>query len=144
MNGRLAIALAFGAACVGYVQSIIIPVVVAGTTTATTGITISAGAAGLAAGAAAVGALALGAGAAVGLAAGSAGRRSRGRGRYHHGRGKREIATSCLPFNNPEIYFSMAANSDFLDCGRRYVCELEATADDKLAQEELLIRSLFG
>ena len=141
MNGRLAIALALGAACVGYVQSIIVPVLVTGTTTATS-ITVSA--AGLAAGAAAVGALALGAGAAVGLAAGSAGRRSRGRGRYHHGRGKREIVTSCLPFNNPEIYFSMAANSDFLDCGRRYVCELEATADDKLAQEELLIRSLFG
>merc|ERR1712142_605972 len=58
-------------------------------------------------------------------------------------RGKREAAT-CLPFSNPEVYFNMAANADFHDCGRRFVCELEATADDKLSQEEILIRNLFG
>ncbi|XP_042856567.1 uncharacterized protein LOC122247604 [Penaeus japonicus] len=123
MNGRLLIALALGAALLDLAQCIIL--LTAGTAAATTGVTVSA--AGLAAGAAAVGALAIGAAAAVALA----------------NRGKRE-ASSCLPFTSPEIYFTMAANSDFLDCGRRYVCELEATADDKLAHEELLIRNLFG
>ncbi|XP_047496546.1 uncharacterized protein LOC125044138 [Penaeus chinensis] len=122
MNGRLLIALALGAALIDFAQSIIL--LATGTAAATT-VTVSA--AGLAAGAAALGALAVGAAAAVALAS----------------RGKRE-ASSCLPFSSPEIYFSMAANSDFLDCGRRYVCELEATADDKLAHEELLIRNLFG
>ncbi|XP_037783615.1 uncharacterized protein LOC119579802 [Penaeus monodon] len=122
MNGRLLIVLAFGAVLVNFAQSIIL--LASGTAAATT-VTVSA--AGLAAGAAAVGALAVGAAAAVALAR----------------RGKREVS-SCLPFSSPEIYFSMAANSDFLDCGRRYVCELEATADDKLAHEELLIRNLFG
>ncbi|XP_047496545.1 uncharacterized protein LOC125044137 [Penaeus chinensis] len=123
MNCRLLIALAFGATLVNFAQSIIL--LATGTAAAATTVTVSA--AGLAAGAAAVGALAVGAAAAVALAS----------------RGKRE-ASSCLPFSSPEIYFSMAANSDFLDCGRRYVCELEATADDKLAHEELLIRNLFG
>lgn len=123
MNGRLLIALALGAALVNIAHSIIL----VGTGTAAAATTVSVSAAGLAAGAAAVGALAVGAAAAVALAS----------------RGKRE-ASSCLPFSSPEIYFSMAANSDFLDCGRRYVCELEATADQKLAHEELLIRNLFG
>merc|ERR1712142_723741 len=120
MNGRLLIALAVGAVLLHFAECTII--LLTGTTTA---VTVSGAA--LVAGAAAVGALALGAAAAIGLAK----------------RGKREAAT-CLPFSNPEVYFNMAANADFHDCGRRFVCELEATADDKLSQEEILIRNLFG
>lgn len=124
MNGRLLIALALGAALIDFAQCIFLLTTTGTAAAATTGLTVSG--AGLAA-AGVVGGLALGALAAVAVAR----------------RGKRE-ASSCLPFSSPEIYFSMAASSDVLDCGRRYVCELEATADDKLAQEEILIRNLFG
>ncbi|XP_050702996.1 uncharacterized protein LOC126988686 [Eriocheir sinensis] len=87
-------------------------------------------AAGLAAGGLAVGALAVGAKLLVLKAK-----------RRRHGR---EAAPSCVSFDNPEMYFALAANGDFLDCGRRFVCELEATPDENLAQEERLIRNLFG
>merc|ERR1739838_568983 len=56
---------------------------------------------------------------------------------------KRETA-NCLPFKNAELYFQLAANGDFLGCGRRFVCELEATPKENLAQEELLLLGLFG
>ncbi|CAL4062207.1 unnamed protein product [Meganyctiphanes norvegica] len=56
---------------------------------------------------------------------------------------KRETA-DCLPFKNAELYFQLAANGDFLSCGRRFVCELEATPKDKLANEEQLLLGLFG
>ncbi|XP_042210821.1 uncharacterized protein LOC121858443 [Homarus americanus] len=115
MNGHLVIALAVGAAVVALTDSTIL--------LAGTGVTVS----------------------------GGPGSRRRSCGRPGCGaaavalarRGKREVA-SCLPFGNPELYFSMAANSDFLDCGRRFVCELEATADGNLSEEEILIRNFFG
>lgn len=119
MNGHLLLVLALGVASVGLADGIVL------LTAGTVGVTV--GAAGLAAGAAAVGALAVGA---LALAA------KRGR------RGRRE--TACLPFSNPELYFSMAANSDLLDCGRRFVCELEATAEENLAEDEILIRNVFA
>ncbi|XP_068236004.1 uncharacterized protein [Palaemon carinicauda] len=59
------------------------------------------------------------------------------------GRGKRDAA-SCLPLGSAGLYFTMAANGDILDCGRRFVCELEATDEDKLAEEEVLIRNIFS
>merc|ERR1711970_1192496 len=84
-------------------------------------------AAGLVAGGAAVGALLLGKAALLAAA------NSR----------KRETA-ECLPFKNADLYFQLAANGDFLGCGRRFVCELEATPKDKLAHEEQLLLGLFG
>lgn len=121
MNCRLLASLALAAALVGLTDSTII--LATGTATG-----VAVGAAGLAAGVAAVGALAVGAAAVLGLA---------------RKRGRRE-AVSCLPFNNPELFFSIAANADFLDCGRRYLCELEATPDENLAVDEQLIRDVFG
>lgn len=56
----------------------------------------------------------------------------------------REVGSSCALFDNPEMYFTLAANGDFLDCGRRFVCELEATPDENLADEEQAIHNLFG
>merc|ERR1712055_1239933 len=83
--------------------------------------------AGLLAGGAAVGALLLGKAALLAAA----------------NRSKRETA-ECLPFKNADLYFQLAANGDFLGCGRRFVCELEATPKDKLAHEEQLLLGLFG
>ncbi|XP_071538296.1 uncharacterized protein [Panulirus ornatus] len=120
MNGRLLIVVVLGAAYVGLADGIILA------TVGTAGVSVAT--AGLVAGAAAVGALAIGA-----LAIAAKGRR----------RGKRETV-SCLPFDNPELFFSMAANSDLLDCSRRFVCELEATAEENLAEEEILIRNVFS
>ncbi|XP_063872956.1 uncharacterized protein LOC135107222 [Scylla paramamosain] len=116
MNGLLASALLVASTLVAVTDSFIV----------ITGVTV--GAAGLAAGALAVGGLALGAK----LLALKAKRR-----------GKRQ-APECVSFDNPEMYFALAANGDFLDCGRRFVCELEATQEENLASEELLIRNLFG
>lgn len=98
---------------------------VSGSVIVATGLT----AAGLAAGGLAVGSLAVGAKLLLLKAK-----------RRRHGR---EVAPSCVSFDNPEMYFALAANGDFLECGRRFVCELEATAEKKLSQEELLIRNLF-
>merc|ERR1711942_145264 len=56
---------------------------------------------------------------------------------------KRETA-DCLPFKNSELYFQLAANGDFLGCGRRFVCELEATPKENLSNEEQLLLGLFG
>ncbi|MPC89936.1 hypothetical protein E2C01_084900 [Portunus trituberculatus] len=117
MNGLLASAFLVASTLVAVADSFII----------VTGVTV--GAAGLAAGALAVGGLALGAK----LFALKAKRR----------RGKRQ-ASECVSFENPEMYFALAANGDFLDCGRRFVCELEATPEENLTSEELLIRNLFG
>lgn len=111
--------------------------VASGTTAATTATTIgltvgtggTAAAAAVAVGAAAVaGALILG-----GLAARSAA-----------GRHKRSTASVCLPTNNPDLFLTLAANSDQLGCGLRLVCELEATPDEDLTHEERLILNLFG
>lgn len=121
MKGLLPIALIVASTLVAVSDSVIL--LAAGTA-------VGVSAAGLAAGALVVGALAAGAG----LLVLKAKRRRFGR----------ETASSCLPFDNPEMYFALAANGDFLDCGRRFVCELEATPDGSLAQEELLIRNLFG
>ncbi|KAK4299260.1 hypothetical protein Pmani_028457 [Petrolisthes manimaculis] len=121
MNCYLFASLALVAALVGLTDSTIVLATGAG-------LTVSAAAALGAAGVAAVGALALGAAAVIGLA---------------NKRGKRETI-SCLPFNNPELFFSIAANTDFLDCGRRYLCELEATPVEFLAEEEMMIRDVFG
>jgi len=98
-------------------------------TTATYGITLGGGAA--AAGVAAVavaGALVLGGLAAAALA----------------NRGKRDINSQCLPSNDPNLFITLAANSDRLGCGLRLVCELEATPDEALSTDEKLILSLFG
>ena len=57
-------------------------------------------------------------------------------------RHKREAAV-CLPFKNPELYFSMAKNSNVKDCGRRFVCELEATEDKDLSNDEILVKKVF-
>lgn len=56
---------------------------------------------------------------------------------------KREICTN-LPVRNPEVYFTMAQDSDFLGCSQRFVCEVVA-ADTKheLSQEEKIIKSTF-
>lgn len=85
---------------------------------------------------------------ALGLAAGAIGALAAGAGlillKAKKRRFGRETNPSCAPFNNPEMYFALAANGDFLDCGRRFVCELEATPDESLAREELMIRNLFG
>lgn len=85
---------------------------------------------------------------ALGLAAGAVGVLAAGAGllllKAKKRRFGREATPSCAPFSNPEMYFALAANGDFLDCGRRFVCELEATPDENLAHEELLIRNLFG
>lgn len=121
MNGLLAIALLVATTLVAVTDS---TVVVA------TGTAVGVSAAGLAAGALAVGAVAAGAGLLALKAK-----------KLRH---RRDTAPSCAPFDNPEMYFALAANGDFLDCGRRFVCELEATPDENLAHEELLIRNLFG
>nr|XP_027223891.1 uncharacterized protein LOC113816066 [Penaeus vannamei] len=57
--------------------------------------------------------------------------------------GKRS-ANSCFPVNNPDLFITLAANSDKLGCGMRLVCELEATPDEALSHEERLILGLFG
>ncbi|XP_076069229.1 uncharacterized protein LOC143041286 [Oratosquilla oratoria] len=60
-------------------------------------------------------------------------------------RGKRDTSYShCLPLENVDVFFTLAANSDPLGCGFRLVCELEATTDDQLTSEEQLVLSLFG
>lgn len=120
MNG-LAITLLVATALVAVTESAVV---------LAKGATVGVSAAGLAAGAVALKA----------LAAGVALKALKVKGHRH----RREVAPSCAPFDNPEMYFTLAANGDFLECGRRFVCELEATPDENLAHEELLIRNLFG
>jgi len=62
------------------------------------------------------------------------------------GRGKRDTTSggSCMPINNPDFFLTLATNSDQLGCGLRLICELEATPDELLNQDEALILSLFG
>lgn len=59
-------------------------------------------------------------------------------------RGKRDVGAQCLPANNPDLFITLAANSDRFGCGLRLVCELEATPDEALSHEERLILGLFG
>ena len=59
-------------------------------------------------------------------------------------RGKRDADESCTSFDNPDTYFALAASGDSLDCGRRFVCEVQAAPEQNLTTEELLIRNLFG
>ncbi|XP_066939819.1 uncharacterized protein [Macrobrachium rosenbergii] len=108
------------------VASLAIPAVTLTTGTLGVGVTSSAAAAAALAG---VGALAA-AGVIVAARAAS-------------GNGKRSAPT-CLPVNNPELFITLAANSDKLGCGMRLVCELEATPDEALTQDERLILALFG
>ena len=56
---------------------------------------------------------------------------------------KRRQAEACLPIDNPEILLLMAQNSNSQDCGRRFICELEASNDANLSQEELLVKNVF-
>lgn len=121
MKGLISIALIVATTLVGVSDSVII---------LATGTAIGVSAVGLAAAATVISALAAGAGLLILKA--------------KHRRHGREVAPSCVPFDDPEMYFALAANGDFLDCGRRFVCELEATPEENLAQEELLIRNLFG
>ncbi|XP_042210812.1 uncharacterized protein LOC121858434 [Homarus americanus] len=58
-------------------------------------------------------------------------------------KGKRSAPT-CLPVSNPDLFFTLAANSDKLGCGMRLVCELESTPDEALTHQEKLILGLFG
>lgn len=57
---------------------------------------------------------------------------------------KRDTSSFCLPSSKPELFLELAANSDRAGCGLRLVCELEATPDDALSTDELLILNLFG
>ena len=84
---------------------------------------------------AAVGGVLLGAkaGAAVGSAL------ARGGGSRH-----RRQAADCLPFaGNSELYLLLAKSANSQDCGRRFVCELEATPDNLLSDDELLAKNVF-
>ncbi|XP_042862948.1 uncharacterized protein LOC122247610 [Penaeus japonicus] len=113
-----------------FTEAIILLETTAATAATTYGITVGGGAA-AAAGVAAVavaGALVLGG---LALAAAS-------------NRGKRDVGAQCLPANSPDLFITLAANSDRFGCGLRLVCELEATPDDLLSQDEKLILSLFG
>jgi len=115
-----------------FAHSIILIESAAASTATTLGITLGtggAGAAAVAAGAVAVaGALVLG-----GLLAATG-----------TSRGKRDINSQCLPTNNPELFITLAANTDRFGCGLRLVCELEATPDEQLGTDEKLILSMFG
>lgn len=57
---------------------------------------------------------------------------------------KRDVSNFCLPTSSPELFLELAANSDRAGCGLRLVCELEATPDEVLSTDELLILNLFG
>ncbi|KAK8399920.1 hypothetical protein O3P69_002957 [Scylla paramamosain] len=57
---------------------------------------------------------------------------------------KRDMPSYCLPTSSPELLLELAASADQLGCGLRLVCELEATPDDALSTDELLILNLFG
>ncbi|XP_063872959.1 uncharacterized protein LOC135107224 [Scylla paramamosain] len=59
-------------------------------------------------------------------------------------RNKRDVSSHCLPSSSPELILELAASADQLGCGLRLVCELEATPDDALSTDELLILNLFG
>ena len=57
---------------------------------------------------------------------------------------KRDASNICLPVSRPELFLELAANADQAGCGLRLVCELEATPDEALTKDEMLILSLFG
>jgi len=61
-----------------------------------------------------------------------------------HHRYKRDIGSVCSNFDNEELLFILAANSDQLGCGQRLVCELEASKDTELSTVEQSIVELFG
>jgi len=61
-----------------------------------------------------------------------------------HTRHKRDVSDRCGVFDNQELLFVLAANSDQLGCGQRLVCELEASEDASLNEVEHAILDLFG
>ena len=56
------------------------------------------------------------------------------------GRHKRSLEPADA---TPEDYLRQAILNDDQDCGRRFVCELEAASEDELSVKELFIRSSF-
>jgi len=63
-----------------------------------------------------------------------------------HHRYKRDTSSenTCTNFDNEELIFILAANTDQLGCGQRLVCELEASPDNDLSSVETSILELFG
>lgn len=61
-----------------------------------------------------------------------------------HNHFKRDVSSYCLPTANPDLFLDLAARADETGCGMRLVCELEATPDEALSRDELLILNLFG
>lgn len=59
-------------------------------------------------------------------------------------RHKRDVSSHCLPAANPNLFLDLAVHVDQAGCGLRLVCELEATPDEALSADELLILNLFG
>lgn len=57
---------------------------------------------------------------------------------------KRDVSGYCLPAASPDLFLDLAARADQAGCGLRLVCELEATPDEALTRDELLILNLFG
>ena len=120
-----------GVACFPFAHAVF--VLASGTAAASSGIGLTIGTTGTAAAAATLGAAALVAGALLvgGLALSS-------------NRHKRDVSNICLPVSRPELFLELAANADQAGCGLRLVCELEATPDEALTKDEMLILSLFG
>merc|ERR1712212_178963 len=57
---------------------------------------------------------------------------------------RKRQAEACLPIDNPDILLLMAQNSNSQDCGRRFICELEASNDTNLSHDELLVKNVFS
>ncbi|CAL4062225.1 unnamed protein product [Meganyctiphanes norvegica] len=57
---------------------------------------------------------------------------------------KKRSVDSCMPFANPDLFFTLAASSDKLGCAQKLVCVLEKTPDELLSDSEKLILNLFG
>jgi len=64
----------------------------------------------------------------------------------HRRRYRRDVEGNsvCTNFENEELLYVLAANSDQLGCGQRLVCELEASNDANLSFVEQSILELFG
>merc|ERR1712215_143922 len=57
---------------------------------------------------------------------------------------KKRSVDNCMPFQNPDLFFTLAAGSDNLGCAQKLVCLLEKTVDEQLSESEKLILNLFG
>ncbi|XP_050714932.1 uncharacterized protein LOC126997728 [Eriocheir sinensis] len=57
---------------------------------------------------------------------------------------KRDVSNYCVPAGNPDLFVDLAARADQAGCGLKLVCELEATPDEALSRDELLILNLIG